>query len=453
MKAFHGIRPVFDEANLVASAGVVPAMALAEAAGFSELTGKVTVASPAVAAKVRTVVAGMLAGADSIDDLDVLRSGGMARVVDGVRAPSTIGTFLRTFTHGHVLQLAAACQGVLAGLAARIPTLIGADDLVFVDVDDTIRQVHGYQKQGAAFGYSGVRGLNALVTTISTPSSAPVIARCSLRKGNTRSGMGAAWHLARTFTQTAKLTTPGQQMWVRGDSAFCTLANVAAATRAGAWFSFTIPTWKNVTKAISQIADDAWTPIEYPNAIRDEDTGEWISEAEVAETCFAAFTSHGKKQVHCRLIVRRVKRLGGAPAGQEGLFEVYRHHAFITNTTLDAVEADSYHRGHAIIEQVIAELKDGPLAHLPSGNQNANAAWLTCAAIAFNLSRAMAHAAGIAKSRMTSVTRKIINVPARLASSARRLVMHLPAAWPWHSAWINLWETATATGPPESCTT
>ncbi len=454
MKAWHGLAPVFDEPNLVSHAGLVPVLALGEAAGLSEhVADKVTVPAANAAAKVRTLVAGMLAGADSIDDLDVLRSGGTADVVAGVRAPSTIGTFLRSFTHGHVLQLHAVNRALLGGLGARVPSLVGAGDLAFVDLDDTIGQVHGYAKQGAGFGYSGVRGLNALIATISTPTSAPVIAECSLRRGATRSGKGAAWHLRRALATCNSLH--GAQVWVRGDAAFATAKNVTAAIKGGAWFSFTVPMWKTVTRAISQIPDEEWTPIRYPRAIRDEDTGELISDAHVAETSFVAFTSHPQaEQVTCRLIVRRVKRLGDAPAqvaGQGELFTTWRHHAFITNTTVSAVEADQHHRGHAIIEQVIAELKDGPLAHLPSGTFTANGAWLACTVIAFNLARAAAHAAGIAHARAASLRRKIIAVPARLAHTARRRLIHLPRHWPWSAAWTNLWHVAT--GPPAPAAT
>lgn len=453
MKACHGLVPVFDDPNLVSAAGLVPVLELAEQAGLSRLISQSSSLPVAnVVAKVRTVVAGMLAGADSIEDLDVLRAGATARVLGGVRAPSTIGTFLRSFSHGHVLQLHAASRQLLAGLAAKVPGVVGGDELVFVDVDDTIRQVHGYAKQGAGFGYSGVRGLNALIATISTPTSAPVIAECSLRRGATRSGKGADWHLKRALRQATAMRAPGAQVWVRADSAFATAKNVHAALGAGAWFSFTIPAWPTVTKAISQIPQEAWTPIKYPHAILDEQTGQWISQAEVAETTFTAFVSHAKvEQVTCRLVVRRVKRLNPvAGDGQGELFDTYRHHAFITNTTLDAVQADAYHRAHAIVEQVIAELKAGPLAHLPSGTFTANAAWLTFAVIAFNISRAAAVAAGISTARMSTVLRTIIAAPARLAATGRRIVMHLPDHWPWKAAWTNLWDAATS--PPTAAT-
>lgn len=430
----------------MSAAGLVPVLELAEAAGLSvAVGGSVSLPVANVSAKVRTVVAGMLAGADSIDDLDVLRAGGTARVIGRVRAPSTIGTFLRSFSHGHVLQLVRAARQVLAGLVARVPAMIGGDGIVFVDVDDTIGQVHGYHKQGAGFGYSGVRGLNALIATISTPSTAPLVAECSLRKGSTRSGKAADWHLKRALTSTRGLAG-ARQVWVRGDAAFATARNVHAAIAAGAWFSFTVPAWPTVTRAIAAISEDAWKPIRYPHAILDADTGEWISSAEVAETTITMFTSHRKTdQVTCRLVVRRVERLGN-PAGQDELLTAHRHHAFITNTTLEKIQADAYHRGHAIIEQVIAELKAGPLAHLPSGNFSANAAWLACAVIAFNISRAAAVLAGMGKARMATVLRTLIATPARLANTGRRLVMHLPSHWPWQQAWSDLWTTATS--PP-----
>lgn len=154
MKPSHTIRPVFDDPNLVSAAGLVPALRLAESGGFYDLLDGLSVPSPNAGAKTAAVVGGMLAGADSIDDLDLVRHGGMARLFAGVRAPSTLGTFLRTFTHGHVQQLDKISAGLLAGLATQVPGLFaGADEIAFLDVDDTVREVHGYAKQGAAFGY------------------------------------------------------------------------------------------------------------------------------------------------------------------------------------------------------------------------------------------------------------------------------------------------------------
>ena len=209
MKPSHTIRPVFDDPNLVSAAGLVPVLRLAESAGWDMLLAGLTVPSPNPAAKTGSIVGGMLAGADSIDDLDLLRHGGMGRVFAGVRAPSTLGTFLRCFTHGHVQQLDRVNAGLLAGLTGRVPGLLsggGPGGIAFVDVDDTVSQVHGYAKQGAAFGYSGVRGLNVQLATISTPTVAPVIARARLRRGNVGSAAGAGRLLAQALTTARALS-------------------------------------------------------------------------------------------------------------------------------------------------------------------------------------------------------------------------------------------------------
>jgi hypothetical protein len=441
---------VFDDPNLVSAAGLVPALRLAESAGLYELLEGLSVPSPNAGAKTASVVGGMLAGADCIDDLNLVRHGAMGRLFAGVRAPSTLGTFLRTFTHGHVQQLDKINAGVLAGLATRVPDLLaGADGIVFVDVDDTVREVHGYAKQGAAFGYTGQRGLNLQLATISTPTAAPVIARARLRKGNTASATGVGRLLAQAITTTRAAGVTGQIL-ARADSAYYGWAFVGTALRHQAWFSVTARMTPSVTAAIAAIPTDAWQPIAYPNAVYDEAEQRWVSDAEVAEVPFIAFTARRKAEhVTCRLIVRRVKRhqpLASDGTEQGELFATYRHHAFITNSTLGTVEADQRHRDHALVEQVIAELKNGPLAHLPSGKYAANAAWVSCAVIAFNTARATAVAASMRTARWATVRTRIINIPARIATTGRRLVLHLPSHWPWVTNWKQLW--ATATGPP-----
>ena len=454
MKASHTIRPVFDDPNLVSDAGLVPVLRLAESAGLHDLLEhQLSVASPNATAKATSVVGGMLAGADSIDDLDLLRHGGMGRLFCGVRAPSTLGTFLRSFTHGHVQQLDAMSGGLLAGLTARVPGVVAggesAEGFACIDVDDTIREVHGYAMQGAAYGYTGVRGLNIQLATVSTPLAAPVIARARLRKGSTASAKGAGRLLAQAIT-TARAAGVQGQILCRADSAYYGWAFVGSAIRAKTWFSVTARMTKTVTAAIASIDQDAWQPIKYPNAIWEEAEPRWISDAEVAEVPFTAFTGRRKAEhVTCRLIVRRVKRLqqlasDGTEQGE--LFATYRHHGFITNSPLGIVEADQRHRDHAIVEQVIAELKDGPLAHLPSGKYAANAAWVSLAVIAFNITRAAAVAADLSKARWATLRRKIIKIPGRIASTARRLDLHLPVRWPWAHGWDNL--HALATGPP-----
>jgi hypothetical protein len=451
MRASHKITPVFDDPNLVGSAGLVPVLLLAESAGLHDLVAEhLSVDSPNRVAKTTSVIAGMLAGADSIDDLDLVRHAAMPRLFAGVRAPSTLGTYLRAFSHGHVQQVDAVASRVLAGLVARVPGLIGGagrpEGIAMLDVDDTIREVHGHHKQGAAFGYSGVRGLNAQLACVSTPLAAPVIAAARLRRGNTASGKGGGRLLAQAIG-TVRRAGVASQILVRADSAYYQHGFVAAAVRAGAWFSVTARMNRQVVAAISGIPEEAWTPIKYPQAVWDDDEQAWISDAEVAETSFTCFTSRRRRdQVDCRLVVRRVKRL--QPPGQGELFSAYRHHAFVTNTTLSTVEADQQHRGHAVIEQVIAELKDGPLAHLPSGRYAANASWLAHAVIAFNLARA----AGVLASRRHARTRwatlrtELINTPGRVASSAGRLTLHLPLDWPWADAWQNLFDAASS--PP-----
>jgi hypothetical protein len=438
---------VFDDPNLIGSAGLVPVMRLAERAGLHELLeSHLSVASPNAALKAAGVLAGMLAGADSIDDLDVLRHGGMAKVFAGVRAPSTYGTFLRTFTFGHVRQLDAVHARTLAALSRTVPRLLaGAKAVAFIDVDDTIREVHGYQKQGAAYGYSGVKGVNAQVAALSSPTCAPVIAATRLRKGNTISGHGAA-RLIGDAVSAARAAGAGGQIMVRADSGYYRRDVIAAALAAKALFSVTVRMDPAVRTAIAAIPEDDWTTINYPRAVWDEAEQRWISQAQVAETGFTAFTSHPKnRQVRCRLVVRRVARLNPATAGQGELFSLWRHHGFITNSTLTTTAADETHRDHAIIEQVIAELKNGPLAHAPSGRFQANAAWLALAAVAFNLLRAAGAAASArhAKARWATLRTQLIDLPARVATSARRVVLHLPTDWPWAPAWEDLWATAT----------
>jgi hypothetical protein len=451
MRVSHGVTAVFDDPNLVSCAGLVPVLELADGAGLPRLVAEhlrltgLGGANPQV--KVPALVAGMVAGADSIDDMGLLRHGALGRLMAGVRAPSTLGTFLRSFTFGHVRQLDAVAARLLAGLAGCTPVLAGADELTYIDVDDTVRQTYGYAKQGAGRGYTGVKGLNALIATVSTPSAAPVIAAARLRKGSTNSAKGAARLVADALV-TAKAAGASGLRVLRADSAFYRHDVIAACRRHRTHFSITARQDPAVRKAIATIDAGAWATIKYPNAIYDEDQQRWISDAEVAEIPYTAFSSRPKdKHVTARLIVRRVPDLN--PAHQHELFTVYRHHAVFTNSPLPMLAAEAAHRAHAIIEQVIADLKNGPLAHLPSGQFWANSAWLVCAAIAFNLTRAAGTLASAFHARASTATirAQLIIVPARLARSARRLALHLPANWPWEHAWQRLF-TGARHGPP-----
>jgi hypothetical protein len=455
---------VFDEPNLVSAAGLVPLMGLAHRAGLRELADEwmsvPTDKGANAGLKISSLVAGMVAGADSIDDMAVLRHGAMGKVFDATYAPSTLGSFLRAFTFGHVRQADAVASRFLINLA-RQTTLLGsqeATEAVMVDIDDTIVEVHGYQKQGAGFGYSGVRGLSAVLATVSTPTIAPVIAGQRLRKGSVGSARGATRLITDTLALVGRTHLASRPVLVRADSAFYSHALVSAAMKAGAAVSVTVRMDPAVKRAIASIAPDAWTTIKYTDAIFDEATGAWISKAQVAEIPFTAFSSKKKaEQISGRLVVRRIPDLAPkAGHGQGTSFETWRFHAFFTTTDateVDTTTADATHRRHAIIENVHADLKASALAHLPSGVFNANAAWLVCAVMAFNLTRAAAtltKTATLAKAATATIRRKLITVPARIATSARRLHLHLPRAWPWETDWSALYDAvftkpATAT--------
>jgi hypothetical protein len=440
---------VFDDPNLIADGGLVPVLALAEQVGLPELVaelvrieGAANSAGANPAAKVMSLLAGMIAGADSIEDMDRLRHAGNDVVFDEIRAPSTLGTFLRAFTHGHVQQLNAVLRRSLIALAERTPLLPGAEQVVFVDLDSTHRQVYGYAKQGAAVGrLKGKKTLHPLLVTASTPIAAPVLVAARMRRGKSADVRGAPRLLAEALA-TVRAIAPTATIVVRADSKFYTAKVVATAARYNAAVSLTTGSNPSVNAAIAQIPEGAWTAIHYPNAFVDEDTGALVSDAEVAEISYTAFGSRAKnKRVDGRLVVRRVKRLNPrTQPGQDGLFDVWRHHAVFITSDFVMLAAESQHRGHAIIEQVIADAAASALAHLPSGAFNANAAWTVLWAIAHNLTRATGALAGGFHARATTATIRahLINTPARVARSARRLTLHLPQRWPWEPAWANL---------------
>jgi len=458
MRSCHNLSARFDDPNLVSCAGLIPVMTLAERAGLHDLA-RAHVRVPGSAGsnadvKVGALVAGMVAGADTIDAMDLLRHGGMGRVFTAGRAPSTLGTFLRAFTFGHVRQLDAVASRVLVNLAGSAPLLTGAGQVAYLDIDDTIKATYGYAKQGAGYGYSKVKGLNALLAIISTPLSAPLIAATRLRKGSTYSPKGASRLVADALATVKRAGATGL-ITVRADSAYYIHDVIAAARRGGARFSVTARMDPAVSRAITHIPDDAWVPIKYARAIYDQEEQRWVSDAQVAETSFTAFTSHKKSEhIGARLIVRRVKRLNPktVPAGQGALFSTWRHHAVFTDSAESMLAAEATHRDHAIMEKVIAELKNGPLAHLPSASFAANSAWTVLAAIAFNLTRAAGTLASRFHARATTATirAQLIAVPARIARSARRLRLHLPERWPWEHPWQAMFTAAD--GPPACAT-
>jgi hypothetical protein len=456
---FDGGSAVFDDGNLVSSAGLVPVMTLAEQTGLRRLLGeKVHISVPRIksgaanpAPKLATVVAGMCAGADCIDDIDVLRSGGMKTLFGGVYAPSTVGTLLREFTFGHARQLESVLREHLVALCKRVDLLPGADARVFIDIDSLLRPVYGHAKHGASYGHTKIagkqilrKGLSPLAATISTAGAAPVIAGMRLRAGKSGSAKGAGRMVAQAIS-TARATGARGPVLVRGDSAYGSRAVVAACVRHGAQFSLVMTRNPAVERALAGIDEAAWTPVSYPGAIQDPDTGQWVSDAEVAEIPYTAFASTPDR-ITARLVVRRVKDARFVDA----LFPVWRYHPFLTNTDLPVAEADITHRQHAIIETVFADLIDGPLAHIPSGRFGANSAWILCAAIAHNLLRAAGVLAGDrhTTARGSTLRRRIVNIPARLARPQHRPTLHLPTYWPWSKAWLALWHNTIGYSPP-----
>lgn len=452
----------FDEPNLIGTAGLVPIMKLAKNAGLIDLGGKhVKVPTDKGAnpgGKLAALVAGMAAGADSIDDMNILRHGAMSKIFGRLYAPSTLGSFLRAFTFGHVRQVDAVASRFVCNLAEHTRLLGAPGDAgtVFVDIDDTIIEVHGHAKHGAGFGYTGVRGLNAAFATITSDTFAPVIGAQRLRKGSAGSSRGAARLASEVLALISRTHLAGREVVLRADSAYYSHSLVTACLGAGADVSITVRMDPVVKRAITTIPSDAWVGIEYPNAIFDETTGRWISSAEVAEVPFNAFTSRKKgEQTRGRLVVRRIPELNPKKhTGQDSLFDTWRFHAFFTTTDtgdFDTVAADETHRQHAVIENVHADIKNSALAHMPSGNFNANAVWTVCAVMAFNLTRASATLTGdprLVRATTATIRRTLVSVPARVASRARRLHLRLPKQWPWQKAWTTLYDAVCAPFPP-----
>jgi len=450
----------FDDPNLVASAGLVPLVALAGRAGLPGLAAGVRPDGPAganAALKIGCLAAGMAAGADSIDDMGLLRHGAMGAVFGGIRAPSALGTFLRAFTWGNVSQLQRAHRELLVSLCRIAPLLPGAGTLAFIDIDATQNRVYGYHKQGAKYGHTKiagkpvlVKGLNVLAGVVSTPLSAPVIAATRLRGGSAASARAAA-SLAAEAVATARRCGATGTIVARLDSGYYNSIVVRAIRKAGARFSVTVAMNPHVKNAIAAIPEGAWTPIRYPRAIWDEQAGGWVSDAEVAEVTYTAFTSKKKEdQVTARLIVRRVRALNGKAAeGQGELFPAWRCHAVLTDSPFVMLQAEGQHRDHAIVEQVFADWNAGPLAHMPSGSFAANAAWTVTAAMSQNLARAAGALAGPlpAKARTATIRRDVINVAARIARHGRgNITLHLPEGWHREHERTSLWAKTAGTG-------
>jgi DDE family transposase len=430
----------FDDVRLVADAGLIAPATLAQHLGLRELfDAHVDLgAAPGranVGHKAMTVIHSVLAGGDSIDDCDALRAGSTAAVLGhGVLAPSTIGVFLRSFTWGHARQLDKVAAEVLTRAWAAGAGPEAAP--VTIDVDSSICETYGLQKQGATrFTYTHVRGYHPLLATVAATAE---VLHARLRGGNSHTARGAPSFLAETFARarTAGATGP---LCLRADSGFYSKVVVDACKKAEVAFSITAKLYRSMHAVISQIPEDDWTPIPYFL-----DDG-----ADVAECRYQAF---GNKGVTCRLIIRRTRP---TPGSQLALLVDYAYHAFITDRTGDKISLDADHRRHAVVENTIRDLKYGVgLNHLPSGRFGANAAWLALNVIAHNMARWTTLIGGLdtpttntpttdadtpgesrppRKSFVATDTlrRRHLRLPGRITRSARHHTLHLPRDWPW----------------------
>jgi hypothetical protein len=403
---------VFDDERVVVNAGIVLAVTLGRRLGIEALVdGAVKLGARPGASrpgrKVLSLIHAMLLGADCIDDCDVLRAGRTEALLGHrAMAPSTLGTFLRSFTFGHVRQL----DRVL-GQALRRAWRAGAgpgDGRLVIDVDSFVGEVHGHAKQGAGYGYTGQLGYHPILATRAGTSE---VLHVRLRKGPANTQRGALRFVDELLARVRRAGAAGQVL-LRADSGFWNKKVIARLREQGCRYSIGVTLQRHITERIAQIPDDAWQPVpDYP------DSG----------VCELAETTLGED----RLIVRRVHL--HAQEDQAELFAYWRHHALITNRTEPMHEVDSEHRQHAQVEQVIRDLKDQALAHFPSGQFSANSAWTVIACLAHNLGR-WTNLLGLTdptQRAAATLRRRLFALPGRLTRTARRWTLHLPARWPW----------------------
>jgi len=407
----------------VADAGLVLAATLAQHLGLQELFDRHVDLGDApghanVGHKAMTLVHSALAGGDSIDDADALRAGSTQAVLGhAVAAPSTLGTFLRSFTWGHARQLDKVSGELLkrAWAAGAGP----GDAPVTIDVDSSVCETYGLNKQGGAkFAYNKVRGYHPLFAVVAGTGD---VVHSRLRGGNANSGRGAGGFLTETFNRLRAAGATGP-LTLRADSGFYSGAVAAACRKAGVRFSITVKLNKALHKAIANIPEEAWKDIPYFLE----------GGAQVAETSYRPF---GKRQPVVRLIVRRVKP---TPGSQLALLVEWSHHAFVTDRDGDTIALEADLRRHAEVENTVRDLKYGVgLNHLPSGRFGANAAWLGLNVIAHNLARFTSRI-GLGETLIATDTlrRRYLRVPGRLTCSARRLTLHLPQRWPWAKRFV-----------------
>jgi len=408
---------IFDDEHLVADAGLIQPATLAQHLGLRELFEDRVELGDApgranVGDKAMTIVHSALAGGDSIDDCDALRAGSTKAVLGhAVAAPSTIGTFLRSFTFGHVRQLDRVAGELLA--RAWASGTGPGDGPVTIDVDSSIHETYGLKKQGGSrFTHTKVRGYHPLYAVVAGTGD---VVHSRLRGGNANSGRGAASFLRETFNRVRSAGATGP-LTLRADSGFYSGAVAQACRKAGVSFSITVKLNKTIHKAIAAVDEKNWVAIPY-----------FLDGADVAETSYRPF---GKKAPVVRLVVRRVRP---TPGSQLALFVDYSYHAFVTDRKGETLELEADHRRHAVVEDAIRDLKYGVgLNHMPSGRFGANAAWLGLNVIAYNLARWTSRI-GLGETIIATDTlrRRYLRTPGRITRSARRQTLHLPEHWPW----------------------
>ena len=418
------IHVAFDDHRLVANAGLMLPATLALRLGPGELVDRHLDLGDApgranTGDKLLTLVASALVGGDCIDDADALRRGGTASILGCVvKAPSTLGTFLRSFRWGHVRQLDRVSRELLAWAAGAGP----GDGPLTIDLDSTICETYGLSKEGARHhGYTGQRGYHPLLA-VAAGTGEVLMAR--LREGRANTARGSAHFLRETVGRVRYAGATGQ-LTVRADSGFYTHAMVSVCRKTDVRFSITVRLSQSLRNLIEAIPESDWRPIPY-----------WMEGgADVAEIEYTPFRSQtGAAPV--RLIVRRVRP---TPGSQLALFANYGYHAFITDREGDALDLEADHRRHAEVENAIRDLKYGVgLNHLPSGRFPANGAWLAVQVIAHNLSRWTGRI-GLGEGVVTTKTlrRRLFSLAGRITRKARQLTLHLPRRWPWEIHFIS----------------
>jgi Transposase DDE domain group 1 len=406
-----GVRVCFDDERAVSDAGVMLVATLAERLGIEALARdgvRLRRDRPGGANAGRKVMAllyAMVLGADSIDDCDVLRAGRTGRLLGGwIAAPSTLGTFLRAFTFGHVRQL-----DWLLGRSVERAWQAGAgpgDGRLVVDVDSFVGEVCGRLKRGASYGYTKLLGYHPI---LATRADTREVLHIRMRKGSANTQKGMLRFCQELAARVDRAGARGEKL-LRADSGFWNTKVFEYLEQIGWQYSIGVRMIKKVRAAVEAIDEDAWQHIVYPAG----------GEAQIAET------TYGDR----RLIVRRTRLVGA----QAELFPDWRYFAFITNRSHEIAVVEAEHRDHAVVEQVIADLKDQALAHFPSGDYDANAAWTVLAALAHNLLR-WTQLLGLPDTTIRAartLRRRLIAVPGRLTRHARGWTLHLPARWPWH---------------------